>query len=700
MLNELYQLSVVLEDKGIKPYDWHKDLKPLPNASQKKPCYQISISQDGFIAGIEPMKEELAACLRKWETSNGNSFPGFNIQPLYRIADEDSKKRLKKWRENRDPIDLSLIKKWCAEEQAKNWDAKFDKKMNKCLGVIPQELQKQCADISSDFISLKQLCERVVEWGNDCSVKFFQALETYIYASLEKEEHTSSLLSILIHEGSSRRKPENDRGSVSVFMDVPDWKEYPVAHEKTIKCINKHLLNSTSAGGTNTENETEDAFGYGSSGDKDKLPEVKLPIIGGVKLRAMNSESPCQYRYGTIDANSFRIGADSRKRTKGALEWLGCDEREGKTWGRADRKELIFAYPAILPDAPLKLAACLGARKTDDTEARFENYAKDVVDCLKGIGLSLKEIELRVFSLRKMDDTSAKTKVVFHRNYSAQRLADAAREWQQGCANIPVIRIKSWGAEKGKTILAEPKTPFPLQIAECLNLVWKMEGSVKSDNKTIKKNNSTPYPFHAIPKTAGIELMLDESAALRQVPHMLNMALQNSKGLFLSLGGSLHRNEVFKLDGFNKHKQLMPAILGLLLWKLDIGKESYMNHPSYLVGRMLKLADELHALYCKEMRKGKMPPQLLGNALMVAALDSPTQALAQLALRIAPYLGWARTNSTESAGLSRYFLKEFGLVEAKLRDVTLPLRLDDPARAQLLLGYISGNSRIDEPTNI
>lgn len=677
MLNELYQLSAVLKDKGIKPYSWHKDLKPLPNISNKKPCYRILISSDGSISGIEPMEKELAECLRKWETSNGNSFPGFNIQPLYRIADEDNKKRLKKWREGNEQIDLNLIKEWCAEEQTKNWDAKFDKKIKKCLGMIPQELQKECADISSDFISLNKLCERVVEWGNDCSVKFFQALESHIYASLEREEHTPSLLSILIHEGSSRKKPEKDRGSVSVFMDVPDWKEYPVAHEETIKCINEHLLNSTNAGDTNTENETEDAFGYGSCGDKDKLPEVKLPIIGGVKLRAMTSESPCQYRYGTIDANSFRVGADSRKRTKGALEWLGSDEHEGKTWGRADRKELIFAYPAILPEAPPKLAACLGARKTDDTEARFENYAKDVVDCLNGLGQSLKDIDLRVFSLRKMD--KARTKVVFHRNYSAQRLADAAREWQQGCANIPVIQIKSWGKEKGETIQAEPETPFPLQIADCLNRVWKQDGTSKCEVKSISKS-------------AGIELMLDESAALRQVLHLLNVALQNSKGLFFSLGDSLHRNEIFKLDGFNKHKQLMPAILGLLLWKLSIGKESYMNHPPYLVGRMLKIADELHALYCKEVRKDKLPPQLLGNALMVAALDSPTQALAQLALRIAPYLGWARTNSTESVGLSRYFLKEFGLVEAKLRDATLPLRLDDPAKAQLLLGYISGNS--------
>jgi hypothetical protein len=512
---------------------------------------------------------------------------------------------------------------------------------------------------------------------------FFEALESFIWKSLERTEHVRSLLPILIHEGSSNKKLGSDRGSVSVFMDVPDWKDFPVAHEKTIRSINECLLGQHTPRGEDA-NETKDAFGNSADGQEEKLPEVKLPILGGVKLRALFSEIPCQYRYKTIDSGSYRIGAESRKRAKGALEWLKDESREGQTWGRADGKELLFAYPTIIPKAPIKLASCFGARKQGDTEARFEKYAKDVVDCLKGLSPSLKNIELRVFSLRKMD--KARTKVVFHRNYSAQRLADAANEWKQGCANIPSIRLKAWGKEKGKTILAEPETPFPLQISECLGRVWRLDGTSGDE-------------VSSIPKSSGIELLLDESAAFHNVPHLLAVALQNGKGLFFSLGNTLHRNEVLELRGLNKHKQLMPAILGLLLWKLGIGKESYMNNSSYLIGRMLKLADELHALYCKEIRKGSLPPQLLGNALMAAALDSPAQALAQLALRIAPYLGWARTNSTDSAGLSRYILKELGLVEGKLRDMALPTRLDDPARAQLLLGYVSAGSQTEDSTN-
>ena len=395
----------------------------------------------------------------------------------------------------------------------------------------------------------------------------------------------------------------------------------------------------------------------------------------------MFGEIPCQYRYGTIDSGSYRIGADSRKRAKGALEWIKDESRKGQTWGRVDGREVLFAYPTIIPKRPLMLASCFGARNEDDTEMRFADYAKDVIKCLEGVAPSLRDVGLQVFSLRKMD--KARTKVVFHRNYSAQRLADAAQDWQDGCANIPPIKMKAWGEEKGTFTIAEPEVPFPLQIADCLNRIWKLDGTSGDEVKSV-------------PKSAGIELLLDESAAINQAPHFLTIALRNGNGLFLSLGDALHRNEVLNLKGLNGHKQLMPAMLGLLLWKAGIGKERYMEDSSYVIGKMLKVADELHALYCKEVRKGSLPPQLLGNALMAAALNSPTQALAQLALRIPPYLGWARTNSTDSAGLSRFFLKEFSILERKIQHVKLPPRLDDPARAQLLLGYISASSRNEE----
>jgi hypothetical protein len=682
MLNELYQLSLSLEKSGIKPKDWHKELKPLPNATPKKPCYRILIGSGGFIEAIETMQPEAVACLRKWEPSNGNSFPGFNIQPLYRITNGDRKKQIKKWREGKESINYKTIKEWRDDPQLKNWDEKVNKKLSKCIGVVAQEFLDRCQGIPSSFEAVKILCERVLQWGDRRLEIFLEKLQFYLMTSFEQGTGTGSLIPVLFHEGNADKKQEDDRGSISVFLDIPDYKEYPVAHKETIECINDLFMKHAQDEGRKAKRAIYDAFGESMDGFEDKLPEVKLPVIGGVKLRAMTSESPCQFRYGSIDAKSFFIGAESRRRSKGSLEWMKDDEREGQTWGRADGKELIFAYPAILPKSPPKLASCFGASKADDSEARFEKYAEDVISSLYKLSPSLKDIELRVFSLRKMD--KARTKVVFHRNYSAQRLADAAMEWRTGCENIPAIKIDAWGKQKGEIVHVTPETPFPLQISACLNRVWKLDGTTQSE-------------VEAINKSTGIELLLDETANQRLVPHLLSIMIQNGRGLFCSLGQSINRDEVIKLDGLNKHKQLMPSILGLLLWKFGIGKETYMHKAPFLVGKMFKLADEIHALYCEKVRNNHLPPVLVGNSLLTAALETPVQALAQLALRIKPYYGWAQTfRGNENGGLAGYYIHLYAQVATELAEQDLPSCFNDADRAQVLLGYLAANPRKQE----
>ena len=163
MLNELYHLSEVLGGEGISLPVWHKDFKPLPNASGKKPCYRIMIGANGSISDIVPMQGDLVSCLRKWEPSNGHSFPGFNIQPLYRIADVDRKKALKKWRKDNKSVDREVVKEWCADVEAMNWDEKFNTKMIKCLQTIPRELNVHCSAISNDFYAINNANSELIK---------------------------------------------------------------------------------------------------------------------------------------------------------------------------------------------------------------------------------------------------------------------------------------------------------------------------------------------------------------------------------------------------------------------------------------------------------------------------------------------------------------------------------------------------------
>ena len=688
MLNELRQLSDALKSADIVPKEWHPQMKPLPKVSGKKPCFRISIDPNSEIASIETINDDLVAMLRKWEPNNGDSFPGFNIKPLYRvILDETEKKELKAWLDGKKPINFDMLKSWCFEEM-RNGNTKTLAKNS--LRKIPDTLLEKVGDIPDHLSCFKKLVHRLHRYKTEEKEEnaqqngrsFQTALEKYLWNVLENGDNARVLLPLLIYEGNVEKKPKDDLGpNNSIFLDVPDWSEYPVASQECTEWVNERLIDNARIELHNIDSGSSvstDAFGNNTGGGKGKLPKVKLPIIGNVSLRAMNSESPCQYRYGTIDANSFPIGQESRKLAKGALEWLGDKSREGETWGRADSKELIFAYPSILPTVSLKLASCFGAKKIDDTEDRFAIAAKNVIEALKGIARDLNALELRVFSLKKMDQ--GRTKVVFYRNYSAQRLVEAARDWESGCANIPAMIFKTWGEEKGKIDIIQPQVPFPLQIGKCLNRVWKYDGT-------------TEYETPTITQTQGIELLLDEQPT-RFVPHLLSVQLRNSQGLFLSLGSMNHQGKVISFKNHNDvHKKLAPSILGLLLYKLRIRKEEYMSNAPFLVGKMFKFADELHALYCKEIRDNKMPPQLIGNSLMTAALDAPTQALAQLALRLKPYYGWARTHQGKSGPLAGYLIGLYGEVALQLAKLELPIRFNDAERAQVLLGYLAANPK-------
>ncbi len=123
MLNELCQLADALDREGIAPKEWDSKLKELPKVSNKKPCYRIYIADNGSVDGVDILSVDLVSSLRKWEPSLGNSFPGFNIQPLYRLVfdenveeEKKNKKRLKSWGEGNESIDVELLKSWCNEQ--------------------------------------------------------------------------------------------------------------------------------------------------------------------------------------------------------------------------------------------------------------------------------------------------------------------------------------------------------------------------------------------------------------------------------------------------------------------------------------------------------------------------------------------------------------------------------------------------------
>lgn len=692
MLNELCDLSAALEQAGIIMKEWHPQLKPLPNATPKKPCYHIWINPDNSFYSIDVIDILHVSYLRKWEPNNGNSFPGFNIYPLYRITDEQIKAKITELKKGKAIISIDELRSWCSE-QTNNWDDNTWKKIGKCLHDIPLALLAKLDKENGNNNAIEELIDRSIRYvvlpqnNNEPQSAFsFRAeLETFIWTSFSQNEGIKILLPLLIYEGDSSKKPEDDKGpAVSIFLDISDWKRYsiPVAHEKNIVWLNEQLIGSNY--GIQSDSSGFDAYGLPLYEKIEKFPSVKLPIIADVKLRSMFNAHHCQYRYNTIEGASFPVGKDSSIKAKGALEWLSNESRKNITWGQADAKELLFAYPSILPAVPIPMAKMFGTRQTEtESQTRFGDISTDVIHSLQGISKDLKSLNIKVFALKKMD--KARTKVVFYRNYSARRLQECAEFWQWGCMNLPQIQIRTWREQKGTWEIKKPIVPFPLEISNSLNRVWKHDGSSEYETPTIKP-------------TQGIELLLSEHPE-QFTGYLLSVLLQNSLGLFLYTGNQLHMGHAISTMGINRSILLIPSILGLLLFKLGISKEDYVENAPFLIGRLLNLSDELHAFYCQEVRDDKLPSQLIGNSLMTAALNNPTQILAQLGQRLVPYIAWAkqfRTQEKDTSWKAGWLLKLFEETMTALKDLALPSRCADAEKAQLIIGYLSSLPRKQE----
>ena len=121
-----------------------------------------------------------------------------------------------------------------------------------------------------------------------------------------------------------------------------------------------------------------------------------------------------------------------------------------------------------------------------------------------------------------------------------------------------------------------------------------------------------------------------------------------------------------------------------------------MKDTLFYVGRFLSLIDTLHLEYCKHVRGGSVPPQLLGNAHLSIALDNPVSAVDMLSRRIGIYQAWTRKEQDEKVKLARWSVGQLGKVSLLLAENVLPSSTSNAERAQMLLGYLSnfeGNER-------
>ncbi|MDE3260137.1 MAG: hypothetical protein OYM47_20075 [Gemmatimonadota bacterium] len=697
MLNEVFHLSESLKRTGVTLHSWHRHFKECPKGGQ---AFFVELDDQGHVANVAPITDpQIRAELRKYEKAAGYSFPSFNVPPLMQFADQATKERAAKFRKalgSKKPPETAVRDKelayllsvcrsgWIRSDKGARSKDAMDK-LNDCLSSVTHDVMTMLGESTEESRSFVELLRRAQQ--TDGAALHERLKEIAMREIRSEQSEAAEWMDVLFfHSG---KVPKN----IAITLELVDQSQfaYPANHPKVQAWVNDRLL------ATETIEERHqgrliaaDAFGgVEGGGMNDSFPEIKVPVLGNVKLRAMSSESPCQRRYGLADARSFYVLQPARLEMKTALEWVTRDERRGKTWhdvsSLGGASAMLITYPSELPTEAPELAGLfcgVEGDRSDPDGSLFEACSHRVAKALKGRLVSSRNAELRVFVLTKPD--GFRTKVLHSSRYSIQHLLDSADEWQEFCRNSPPVMIRQFGLKRGEEpVWQRPITPYPAEVVWCLNTVWQRMGT----------HAESAFDFQI---ADGLSLLLADDPVLRTVATRAIKAItSNSLSLLLVIGQAIHLGKVHRMGRvYGKQALLLPQILGLLLAKLDYKKGIYMKNPPYLIGRLLSLADQLHVQYCHEVRKGQVPLQLVGNGLMTNAMDTPEFALALFWQRIKPYYSWAQTvQGGEEVRLAKYFLGEIGRVCASLSERDMPSRCSDTDKVAMLLGYLARSDR-------
>ena len=132
-----------------------------------------------------------------------------------------------------------------------------------------------------------------------------------------------------------------------------------------------------------------------------------------------------------------------------------------------------------------------------------------------------------------------------------------------------------------------------------------------------------------------------------------------------------------------------------------------MEDFPYQYGQLLKVSDELHALYCKIVRNGEIPPQLAGSGIYPSAVEAPIRSLHQLSQRMNPYLTWARSyqyKNVTAEGVeswrARWYLSLYEPIVANLySNWDSSKRFNDAEKAQMFIGYLAAFAKREGANN-
>jgi len=705
MLNEGYTLFKSLERCGIVPPKRHPDIKKIG----KKSGLIVGIDDKGKVANIE--FRSAIEMSKLWKISDGikNSFPcmtlSLGLMNLESIPEND----IKTITHNKDIKSLQKIWEECGlNEKIKIRNGKEVKQtMFADWKSVINKLQERKSDIENigkEALAYKILLDRMlINNFEDSDRDIANAITEQIFLNLENG---------LLSYDDVKDFLVLDEPSSFIYFDVSDYNdsalyETRVASSRIANYISDCLLHNArdiEPKGNYEDYPSSALTGKPNAKIGDKFPNPNLNFIGITNLFGVDRNTPCLRRYGQTSTEIFPVDTEEANAIQDSLVWITNEDRRGKTWYpvpsfKDGDSDLLIVYLENKPNLNVNKAHLLGGiSKNDFSESTYEAISSVAIKALKFEEIIKANNLIRMFALRKAD--KMRTLVSLQRIYTITNLVNADENWREAAKNIPNITLPFFRKEieritakqenlstiiktfleddKSKLINLSPNCPFPADLVRLTQKQWIRGG--KDFTSVAGCSLGDIYEV----------FFANENEKNNIIENPLSKSVQCTKELLIGLGEAVHKKEI---KGFNTQTRFTAlrtiSAFAIYLYKLGIKKENYMKDTFFYVGKFLSLIDTLHFEYCKNIRGGSIPPQLLGNAHLQIALDNPVSALDMLSRRISVYQAWTRKEYGEQVKLAKWSVGELGKISDLLAEKKLPSSTTDVERVQILLGYLS-----------
>ena len=710
MLNELYQVAAALDARGIAIEEQHPSQTPM---GKNDPLLVVELDRTGAPSKITIERGEIAGkLLRIRHRSNGSSFPGFNLPtPLRTLQSDDDRKELQQFCDL--PRNKGII--------GSNITAQVSKLYVRSLpGVFTDEQTQKFKRSINELVGwlLDDFAGSAPELRN-----FVLLLETVVWAKLELASFAGLLAEKLASADGNFTAEQRLLFAEWLFTAVKlpiylqcenDDKDHcRVVDMRMGKLLNRHLVainakpfDSKFRNGR-VATSGRDAYTGQICEIHESFPDPKVALLGNVLLFSNNTkEAHCFPRYGLGGSETFKVSKATAQRMAGALLQLASDDRLNKTCraipgNRRGQQDLLIAYLEDEPDAPDPYVDLFGSEAASFNVPDFAASVAPVLKALEGKVAANPNHLIRLLAIASLD--TANNQISLNRSFTVREVMEAATAWQAGAANCSPVTMPFFDKQTREHILKAHAVPSPLETASILNKIWasSTEGGFKSNFQRIISVSDAYDIFVPSPPLQEVKTRFALQTLLARMRDVFAAA-----GRLKMISDFKARNKVLNEPA---RWQVLKAVAltGIFLNQLGERHELFMKEPTYQLGRLLAYADSLHQQYCKHVRGGETPTQLIGNALFSTALEQPVFALARLAERLSPYQAWAKTfkNTKQDvkSGYEKTLLKLIGECSSTfieehngafvIRVDELPARMNDVEKAKLLLGYLADHPK-------